>query len=68
MRREHEAHNPSLTRGWATILEEAGLRIDWREVTPGRALDPNEGGLPHEAARYGVTLHVQYEYLIAVKP
>ena len=38
------------------------------KTLPGRALKPDEGGLPGEAAQHGITLHVTYECLLARKP
>jgi SAM-dependent methyltransferase len=62
-----QEQSPGLTLGVAGLLSEAGLDIESRELLPGRALDPGEGGLPKEAAAYGVTLHVVYEYVKARK-
>ncbi len=67
MRDSMATESPATVRGWRSLLEDAGLRLDWHETTAGRDLVPEEGGLPNEAAKHGVTLRVRYEYFIASK-
>lgn len=46
----------------------AGLRVVKHEVSPGRVIDPEDSEAAHDAARYGITLRTQREYIQAVKP
>ena len=59
---------PTLTAGQRELLENAGFIVDSLETSPGRELDPEEGGLPGDAAEHGLSLHVEYEYAVARKP
>ncbi len=63
-----EGRDPGMTKGVSWLLEAAGFRIGSRRIAGGRALDADEGGLPHEAAEHGVTLHVMNEHIAARKP
>ena len=65
---EWEKRLPGLVLGEANLLRETGFAIESCEVMGGRALDPDEGGLPKEAAGHGIQLHVCYEYVRARKP
>jgi SAM-dependent methyltransferase len=68
VRARWETSSPALTRGFETLFAEHGfivLRSDW---VGQRELDPNEGGLPQEADRYGVRLRVTNNVLAASKP
>jgi SAM-dependent methyltransferase len=56
---------PSLTAGLLHYAQREGMEILLHQVLPGRALVPDEGGLPREADQLGVTLHVTYEHLLA---
>jgi hypothetical protein len=58
---------PGLTKGAARLLEQAGLEVESCEILPGRELDPDEGGLPRDAADHGVTLRIVWEYVKARK-
>ncbi len=62
-----EERIPGMTVGVAGLLEQHGFQIVSRELVPGRALVPEEGGLPKDASEYGVTLHVVFEYVQARK-
>ena len=67
-RRTWEARSPFFTHGLQPFAERAGLATERAEGLPGRALRPDEGGLPAAADAHGVTLHVRYEYVLARKP
>ena len=67
-RTEWEQRLPGLVSGYRQLVEQAGLCIEWHKIEPGRELDPDEGGLPQDAAKYGVTLRVNFEYIKARKP
>ncbi len=49
-------------------LRRAGFDIVERHVSPGRALRPDQGGIPGEAVQFGITLHVHWEHIKARKP
>ena len=49
-------------------LRRAGFEVLRRDVHPGRALDPDEGLIPREAAKYGITLHTRREVVRARRP
>lgn len=63
-----EGDMPGMIEGTLGLLAAAGFQTESRQVAGGRALDPDEGGLPNEAAKHGVTLHVVNEYIAARKP
>lgn len=66
-----------LRRNWAGLrwlldegeqsLAAAGFSIEHHFVEGGRRLDAERDGLAEEAARYGLTLAVEYHYLVASK-
>ncbi len=51
--------------GWAGLVEQAGLAVEFRTVVPGRPLDPENDGLAVRAAEFGAILNVDYEYIKA---
>ncbi len=67
-RREWEARFPLLGVPFADRARRAGLEIVRQEIQGGRALVPDEGGVPTEAARYGITLHIRWEYVKVRRP
>lgn len=60
--------SPFLGFAPARAATAAGLRVVRHETTPGRTLDPGEGEVPRDAARFGITLRTQRELVVAVKP
>ncbi len=67
-RQRWQRTSPFFAEGLEPHARRAGFAIAWVRVLPGRALRPDDGGLPGEANRHGVTLKVDYEYLLAHKP
>ncbi len=63
-----EGSIPGMTKGTSGLLAEAGFAIESRRLAGRRALDPDEGGLPKDASRHGVVLHVVNEWIAARKP
>lgn len=59
---------PGLTVSTTDRLRRGGFEIVERGVAPGRTLRPDGGGIPGEAARFGITLHVRWEHVKARKP
>lgn len=45
----------------------AGLHVMRHEVSPGRTIDPGDGEMAQDAARYGITLRTRGEFVQAVK-
>jgi SAM-dependent methyltransferase len=68
VRSKWEASSPGLTRGFEMLFAEHGFRVLRSDWLWQRALDPNEGGLPQEADRYGVRLRVTINIVVASKP
>lgn len=63
-----QRRRPFFVRGLRPHAVREGFVIEWAQTLPGRALKPDDGGLPGQAAQHGITLHVTYEYLLARKP
>ncbi len=59
---------PWLSFSLLQAVSAAGLQVVRHEVSPGRAIDPDDGEMARDAARYGITLRTREEYVRAVKP
>jgi ubiquinone/menaquinone biosynthesis C-methylase UbiE len=59
---------PEMTRNWGALFESAGLELEWHHRVPGQSLLAGERGWANRTGRIGVTLHLQFEYIIATKP
>ena len=67
-RAKREASSLVFTLGCAEIFQREGSHIEVNQATPGRKLISGESGIEKVASQYGVTLHVNREYVKAYKP
>ena len=57
-----------LEESWRSKVESAGFEIEHYEEAGYRRLDPDEGGFPNEAAKYGCSVYTSCEIIRAGKP
>lgn len=65
LRRQVDYHSPYISRGWRALLEEASFRVEQFSLAGEREMDPEQDGLAHDAARFGVRLRMEFMYFVA---